>query len=213
MLNQLTHYLGTDVFREGVRRYLQQYAWQAAKLPDFMDTLGVVAGKDLSRWTQDWLYSAGTNSVQADVTCKNGLIERFELLQSASAAHPTLRQHALNVGLYALNGRLQVEHVEPVTIDGARTEIPALRGRVCPDMVYPNHGDPGFVKVLLDERSAKVADKAIALTQDSLLRSMLYQSLWDSVAEYRRTPGEYIETVARTIVTEAGCSGSGCSAG
>ena len=40
-----------------------------------------------------------------------------------------------------------------VTYAGAQTPVPGMNGAACPDLVYPNYGDWGFVKVQLDPRS------------------------------------------------------------
>ena len=66
-------------------------------------------------------------------------------------------------------------------------------GVTCPDLVYPNYQDWAFVKVNLDERSFKTTKNYLAQIQDPLLRSMLWQSLWDSVRDGKLPLNEYIQ--------------------
>ena len=70
-------------------------------------------------------------------------------------------------------------------------------------MVYPNHGDWGFVKVILDSQTeAKVAD-AIAYIEDDMLRSMFYQSLWDMVVAKQLSLADYVALVTANITSES----------
>jgi aminopeptidase N len=196
-LMQLRHLLGEDVFRRGVRQYLSRYSYQNAELQDFITSLGDAAGRDLSQWTQDWLYSAGVNSLKADYQCSNNRITEFSLMQSpASDALPTLREQKVqlalfNKGRYELNLMAQQE----VTYKGEHTRVEELVGEPCPDLVYPNYEDWGFVKVVLDERSFATARQELSKISDPLLRSMLWQSLWDSVENGELALDQYLNTV------------------
>jgi aminopeptidase N len=72
--------------------------------------------------------------------------------------------------------------------------VPALVGTACPDLVYPNYQDWGFVKVQLDKRSFETARSSLAKVDDALLRTMLWQSLWDGVRDGKLPLNEYIKT-------------------
>lgn len=196
VLQQLTHYLGEETFRQGVRHYIKKHAYKAAKLPDFMAPLDDLTKEDLSQWTEDWLNTPGTNSVKAEYQCHDGKLSEFVIVQSAAPAHPVLRQHSLNIGLFNLAEQVTLLHEEPVKISGERTAIEALIGKACPDLVYPNYRDWGFVKVLLDQKSHNNLVKAIPKVPDSMLRNMLYQSLWDMVEDRQLGVGQYIDIVA-----------------
>ncbi len=194
-LKQLRHMLGEEVFRKGVHNYLVKYSWQNAKLEDFIGSLGEAAGRDLSKWTQDWLYQAGVNTIAANYSCANGKIKTFSLQQTgASKALPTLREQRVQVGAFKLeNGKLVLAKNVPVTYAGARTNVPAMIGAACPDLVYPNYQDWGFVKVQLDQRSFDTARTTLAGVDDPLLRAMLWQSLWDGVRDAKLPLNDFIK--------------------
>ncbi|XQW83992.1 M1 family metallopeptidase [Thalassotalea piscium] len=59
VLKQLPYYLGEENFRLGVSNYLKKFSYKNTDLDDFIGELGKAAGKDMSEWTQDWLYNAG----------------------------------------------------------------------------------------------------------------------------------------------------------
>lgn len=196
-LKQLRHLLGDQVFRRGVSNYLKQYRYQNAELDDFINSLAKAANRDLSTWTQEWLYSAGVNTIKAEYRCEANRISEFNLLQSpASADLPTLREQKVQIALFT-KGRFDLRNdiTIPVTYRGKSTEVKQLIGELCPDLVYPNYGDWGFVKVELDDKSFATAKQQLSKMSDPLLRSMLWQSLWDSTREGKLSLDEYLSTV------------------
>ncbi|QOL52144.1 aminopeptidase N [Massilia litorea] len=196
-LMQLRHLLGAEVFRKGVHNYLTKYSYQNAKLDDFIGSLGEAAGRDLSGWTKEWLYQPGVNTIAAKFSCANGKVKNFTLQQSApSKALPTLREQRVQVATFRIeSGKLVALQTVPVTYSGVTTKVPALAGSACPDLVYPNYQDWGFVKVQLDKRSFDTARASLAKVDDPLLRTMLWQSLWDGVRDGKLPLNEYLKTV------------------
>ena len=197
-LQQLRHLLGEEVFRQGVHNYLVKYAYQNAKLEDFIGSLGEAAHRDLSGWTREWLYQPGVNTLAAQYVCKGGKIASFTLHQSApSAAMPTLREQRVQIGLFRAGAQLELSKNLAVTYKGADTKVPQLVGEACPDLVYPNYHDWGFVKVQLDKKSFTTAQESLGKVQDPLLRAMLWQSLWDGVRDAKFPLNAYLDTVLK----------------
>jgi aminopeptidase N len=203
-LMQLRHLLGADVFRKGVHNYLVKYQFRNATLDDFIGSLGEAAGRDLAPWTRQWLYQAGVNTIAASYTCKGGKIASFTLNQNApSAALPTLREQRVQVATFKLNGKqFDLARNVAVTYAGASTAVPALVGSACPDLVYPNYQDWGFAKVQLDKRSFDSARAHLAAVPDPLLRTMLWQSLWDGVRDGKLPLNEFIKTALHNAPAE-----------
>jgi aminopeptidase N len=203
-LKQLRHLLGAEVFRKGVHNYLVKYAYKNARLDDFIGSLGEAAGRDLGPWTQQWLYQAGVDTIAAHYSCANGKIKTFSLQQSApSAALPTLREQRVQVATFRLAGQqIGLDKNVAVTYSGAATPVPALVGAACPDLVYPNYQDWGFAKVQLDKRSFATAQSSLSKVSDPLLRSMLWQSLWDGVRDGKLPLNEFIKTALNNAPAE-----------
>jgi len=195
-LIQLRHLLGEEVFRKGVHDYLVKYQYRNAKLDDFIGSLGRAAGRDLTGWTKQWLYEAGVDTIAARYTCKGGKVAGFALEQTApSRALPTLREQRVQVAAFRLDGKdYKLARNVAVTYKGAKTPVPAMNGAACPDLVYPNFGDWGFVKVELDPRSFDSARNHLAQVDDPLLRAMLWQSLWDGVRDGKLALNDFLTT-------------------
>jgi aminopeptidase N len=195
-LVQLRHLLGEDTFRKGVHNYLVKYQYRNARLDDFIGSLGQAAHRDLSGWTREWLYQPGVDTIAADYSCKAGKISAFRLKQDAPAAFPTLREQRVQVAALRLDGgQYRVDRKVAITYKGASTAVPAMVGSPCPDLVYPNYEDWGFVKVQLDGRSFDSARAHLAGVPEPLLRAMLWQSLWDGVRDAKLPLNDFIATV------------------
>ncbi len=203
VLKQLTHLLGEETFRKGIHNYLSHYAYQNAELKDFITSLGDAAGRDLNGFAQQWLYQPGVNTITANYQCEGGKITNFTLEQSADAKFPTLREQRVQVALYQnKDNQLTFESAVPVTYQGKSTQVSELVGKSCPDLVYPNYQDWGFVKVNLDERSFATAKSALSSVEDNLQRSMLWQSLWDSARDGNLPMNEYLDIAIANVAKE-----------
>ena len=203
-LKQLRHLLGEEVFRKGVHNYLVKYQYKNATLDDFIGSLGEAANRDLSGWTKEWLYEAGVNTIAADFSCSAGKVSSFTLRQSASSKElPTLREQRVQVGLFQLGAQgLTLSKNVAITYKGAATVVPELKGATCPDLVYPNYQDWGFAQVRLDKKSFATAQASLSKVDDPLLRSMLWQSLWDSVRSAQLPLDAFLKTVLANAPAE-----------
>ncbi|MES2321782.1 MAG: aminopeptidase N [Pseudomonadota bacterium] len=200
-LKQLRHLLGEEVFRQGVHNYLVKYQYRNARLEDFFGTLGETAGRDLGPWTREWLYQAGVNTIEADYRCAAGKVAGFSLRQGATLASlPVLREQRVQVASFRFrDGKLARVKNIAVTYKGKVTPVPAMAGSDCPDLVYPNYQDWGFVKVVLDKRSFAAAGKHLRAVDDPLLRAMLWQSLWDGVRDGQYRLDAFIATALENL--------------
>lgn len=202
-LMQLRHLLGKSVFRKGVQNYLNKYSYKNAELDDFIGSLAEAAERNLDNWTKQWLYQAGVNTISAQFSCDNNKITKLILVQSADKNFPTLREQKVLLGLFKLqeNG-LELSKEIPIIYQGKTTKIKQAIGEDCPDLLYPNYQDWGFVKVNLDQRSFATAKNHLSRVSDPLLRSMLWQSLWDSVRDGELALDSYLDIALANISSE-----------
>jgi aminopeptidase N len=203
VLKQLPYYLGEENFRVGVSNYLKKFSYKNTELSDFMDELGKAADKDLTQWTQDWLYKAGLNSISVDYQCDGAKISSLSINQTAPEQYPTLREQRVQLGLYSFNGStMSLTKAIPVLYKGESTQIKEAVGQACPDLVYPNEGDWGYVKVVLDEKSLASVKKHINAIESKTMRLMLWQSLSDSVDDANLPADEFANFAMANIHKE-----------
>ena len=203
-LNQLRHLLGKDTFRKGIHQYLSENAYKNAVLDDFIASLAKASNRSLDTWKDQWLYKAGVNTINVNFECVNNVISSFEIEQSADIKFPTLREQKIQLALFNIKGdKLKQTKALPYIYKGQTTQVNELKGVQCPDLVYPNYEDWGFVKVQLDKASFKTAKQHVNKVEDPLLRSMLWQSLWDSVRDGQLSLNEYLDVAVNNISAES----------
>jgi len=203
VLKQLPYYLGEENFRVGVSTYLKKFSYKNTELDDFIGELGKAAGKDMKQWTQDWLYNAGLNTIKVDYQCNDNLISQMTINQTAPVDYPTLREQRVQVGLYNYaDSVMSLTNAIPVTYKGASTEVKDAIGQTCPDMVYPNEADWGFVKVDLDDKSLDSVQKHINAIDNTTIRLMLWQSLADSVRDANLSAEKFVRFAIANIEGE-----------
>jgi aminopeptidase N len=203
VLKQLPFYLGEEAFRVGVNNYLKKYSYKNTTLQDFTTELGKAANKDLSQWTQDWLYKAGLNTIEVDYQCKDQRITSFNIKQTAPQKYPTLRAQRVQIGLYQFSDQLMaLSETIAVTYQGANTQVTQALGKACPDLVYPNQDDWGYVKVNLDAQSLQAVKQHINAIDNNTVRLMIWQSLIDSVRDAKLSAKHFTDFALANIAGE-----------
>jgi aminopeptidase N len=185
VLKQLPYFIGEENFRRGVANYLVKHSYGNTQLSDFTGALADAAGMDLKDWSERWLNQAGLNSLQASYRCEDDQLTQLTLTQRAPKDHPTIRAQRIQIGLFNLQPGAAAKQIAklPVTYQGQKTDVPVPENTACPDLVYPNLDDWGYVKVLLDKTSRRTLESHIHSFTDTSLRMMLWQGLWDSVRD------------------------------
>ena len=209
VLRQLVAWVGPEEFMSGVREYFSKHAWQNTELSDLMAELEKASGRDLEKWGQLWLETAGVNTLTPEVSVgADGAISSFVILQSAIESEPTLRPHRLAVGFYNVNaaGKLERVHREELDVDGERTEVPALAGLARPDLILLNDDDLAYAKVRLDPKSLATATAHLKDFSQSLPRTLVWGSAWDAARDGQSPARGYVELILANIAEESDSS-------
>ncbi len=180
VLKQLVAWVGKDAFTEGVRRYFRRHEWANATLADFLGALEETSGRDLSAWAEEWLQTAGVNTIRASFTADNDAYTSFSLEQEGEP----LRSHRLAVGLYDLgdDGLTRRRRVE-LDVVGASTDVAELVGERAADLVLVNDDDLAYTKIRLDERSLDTLEAHLSDIVDPLARNLCWSATWDMVRD------------------------------
>jgi len=203
VLKQLRHYLGNEIFRQGVRIYLKRHAYANSTLSDFTDALSQAAGQPLQQWQQQWLTKAGANTIEVDYLCEQQKIKYLSIKQTAPLDYPVLRQQRIKIAFFKLikSDMKQIATI-PVTYLGSTTQVTAAQGLPCPDLIYPNADDWGYVKVNLDKNSKQTLQKTVNAFKSPLLRLMLWQSMWDNVRDAKTSLYDFLDFTIENISEE-----------
>lgn len=199
VLKQVSHLIGKEQFRNGVRQYFKKHAFKNAKRKDFIAELEAASGTELSEWTRDWLKREGVNSLRAAFTCDGETLSSLSLHQQAPHNWPLLRSHKTRVSLLSEDGN---DRLIDAAYSGESTNILPPTAFPCPVRVFPNAEDQDYVKVRLDPLSLKHARKELSLVKDPLERAMLWMTLWDMVQDAELPLNDYMHIVLSHLPAE-----------
>ena len=190
VLKQLQAYVGYEEFFAGVRKHFDNHAYSNATFDDLLGALEEASGRDLSGWAEKWLRTTGPSTLRPEIG------ESFAVLQEDP------RPHRVRVGLYKLvDGSVsRVKQIE-TDIDGERTEIPELAG-IEHDLAIVNDDDLTYAKMRLTPEHQQFALEHIGEIEDSLARTLIWSSLWESVRDGELAAREFVKLVAAHAAAE-----------
>jgi aminopeptidase N len=195
VLKQLAAYVGIEQFLRAMQVYFRQYEYGNTTLADLLGVLAEESGRDLSHWSQQWLETAGVNTLRPEFELDDaGRYTSFVIVQTA--AEPgggPLRDHRLAVGLYRGEGAklVRTERVE-LDVTGARTEVPDLVGVTRPELLLVNDEDLTYAKVRLDERSLATVVARVGDIDDRLPRALCWSAAWDMTRDGEMRGRDYV---------------------
>jgi len=203
-LRQLVAFVGLDEFVAGVRAYFAKNAWGNTELADLLAELEAASGRDLSRFTTDWLQTAGVNTMAAEFTeDADGRFASFAVRQTAHPQWPTLRQHRMAIGLYELDGDALVRTGRyELDVDGPSTDVPALVGVRRPDLILLNDDDLTYAKIRFDDRSLATLVAHVAGLPTALARALAWGATWDMCRDAQLSASDYVDLVLRGVAVE-----------
>jgi aminopeptidase N len=202
VLKQLVAWVGLDAFQQGVGRYLAANAGANATLRDLLDELERASGRDLARWSELWLETAGVNTLRTLVeTDAAGTIISAHVEQSAAPSHPTLRPHRLAIGCYSTDehGVLARTHRIELDVDGPTTAVSDLVGLARPELLLVNDDDLTYAKVRLDPASFATAIARLGELSDPVARAVVLGSAWDAVRDAELPANAFVRLVLGSV--------------
>ena len=91
--------------------------------------------------------------------------------------------------------------VVPARLEGAEAWIAAAAGRPAPDLVFPNHGDHGYARVLLPLRWPPCRTSSVGSTTHSCASSW-WGTLWEMIRSARYSSLAFLELVRTDLPAE-----------
>ncbi|HEV2286739.1 MAG TPA: M1 family metallopeptidase [Steroidobacteraceae bacterium] len=146
VLRMLESYLGPEVFRDGIRRYLRARAFANATTTDLWEALAAASGQDVAQVARDWTGQAGFPLVSVAARC-DAAGERTILL---SQRRYTLRAGDRAPGHWNVPLRIRAGSAAPRTELLTRDAQPSAAGR-CGEPLSLNADAIGFYRVQYDE--------------------------------------------------------------
>jgi len=209
VLKQLEFRIGSDTFRDGLRAYLKEHAYGNAEWSDLVAAFKATGGRSASTidaWADAWIKHRGMPEIDVAWSCSGGKIDQLVLTQHDVLPDGLVWPISNNITLdYAgqagvPNRMLRVDWSAP------SVSVSQALGLQCPAFLFVNSGDEAYGRILLDEKSERLAAREIIETpldeQDPLLRSMLWGALWENVHVANSAPRGYVELALKSLAVE-----------
>ncbi len=204
VLKQLVAWVGIEPFLEGLRAYFKEWEFGNPEFKDLLATLEKASGRELDGWAQEWLQTAGVNTLAPSFElAEDGTYASFAVAQTAHEDWPTLRRHRLGIGLYDdVDGALVRRDYLEIDVEGASTEVPELVGVKQPALLLLNDEDHAYAKIRLDERSLATAISSLSTFEDSLPRALVWGAAWDMTRDAEMRTRDWTDLVLANIGQE-----------
>lgn len=147
LLRMIERYVGTDVFREGVNRYIDEHAFRNASAADFWTTMAQVSGRPIERILPSFLDQPGAPLIELSVDCRRDgprLVARQQPLQ-AREARPSESALARRWQVPVCYRSSTSDAVACHLLEDTRAEW-AIAGDRCPQWVFGNVGGRGYFR-------------------------------------------------------------------
>lgn len=202
-LRQLVAWVGEDAFFTGIRAYFKKHAWGNTELQDLLVELEQACGRSLKDWTQRWLQTAGVNTLRPEIVVQDGKYKSVTIVQeppvSPVGVDQLLRPHHIGIGLYnRIDSQIKRDKRIEIDVDGARTDVPELVGQPVADLMLLNDGDYTFVKIRLDDNSAKTSATGLRDIEDGVARALIWGASWDMTRDAEMSASDYLSMVLNT---------------
>lgn len=200
VLKQMNRWLTPDAFRQGVQHYFKTHAYKNTELSDFIGALQKFSKKDFVGWSKVWLQQAGVDTLSVSMDCENMRL-RTVTLSSTSSLPAQFRPQALELGFYRVRGgKLSLTASKPIELEKHVQDYSF--DMPCPDLVYPNHNDHGYLKVSLSKEAVPVLASTISTLPEVLGRLMLWANLWQMVRDHQLPVQDYAAIASSQLGNE-----------
>ena len=198
MMRQLEMIVGERAFRDGLREYLQTYAFGNATWLDLVGILDARTPEDVAAWSRAWVEERGRPEFTAAVRVERGRIARLTLGMNDPLRRGLVWPQRLRVALGYGDGVREV----PVYVNARMTRVREAEGLPAPLFVLPNGGGLGYGLFVLDDASRSYLLGNVEQIADPLTRGSAWVALWDNLLEGRLTPAALVDAVVRAVPRE-----------
>jgi alanyl aminopeptidase len=155
VLTMTEEWLGREVFRRGIQRYMKKHGGGNATAKDFLDALSAEAGKDVTGVLGTFLDQGGAPLVTASLECGAGgakvlLTQQRYLRLGSKAPAPQTWRVPVCVD-YEAGGK---ESRACTLMESERVELALTDAKACPAWVFPNAEGAGYYRMQLAGEAA-----------------------------------------------------------
>ncbi len=191
VIKQLRAYMTPEAFKAGVQDYFKTHAYKNAELKDFIAALQGHTQRDLTLWADRWLRQSGTDKIAAKWTCTGDTLPEIELI-TTPVNDSKFRPQTIQLAMFKEKGG-QFKDTRSVRVELTTTKQVVTGPWPCPDFVYPNYQDDGYLAASLDTRTLSFVKANLSRIPDVFIRTMLWHDLWQMVRNTEMPLHDYVK--------------------
>lgn len=199
VLRALYSQLGPDVFRAGLKKFLEKHAYDNADWRDLAAALESAARKDLGRWSQRWLLAPSMPQVRCSwQTGEDGLVQRAVVSQRALGGEGSWPMN-LELLIFDADGSRRTALIQT---DALETRIKVLEGKPAPVAILANPQDVAYGQFVPDAISSMWMLANVPKLTDPLERACATAALYEAVREAELDPVQFAEMTITMLAGE-----------
>jgi len=176
VLRQAELYLGAAAFQAAVRDFVRGHDYGAADWRDLVHAFERASKRKLGPWADAWVQKRG----MATVRVRNGLLEEHDTLGEGTVWPMKLRL------------------LEGTSLRDVVLEKKAMRVKDNA-FVFPNAGDFGYGRFLLDAKSLEIALSPDFRAGSALLEAQVDEAIWEAVRDADLDPRRFLRYALRRL--------------
>jgi len=199
VMKQLERKVGEDTFRDGMREYLNAFAYGNATWPDLIAILDRLDPADLAAWSEVWVEEPGRPTIVADrVLEPGGALSAVSLRQEDPWGRGRVWPQTLDVHIQAGDEAF----VRVVELGDEGADVVLEEPGVHPDFILPNGGGVEYGLFRLDEASLGYLVTGVNAISDPVIRGTAWVTLWDAILEGRLDPARFMDAALVAVESE-----------
>ncbi len=195
MMRQLESLMGEQPFRDGLREYLEKYAYGNASWPDLISILDAHTPADLQAWNRVWVNEPGRPAFSYRMQAKNGKITKLGIMQQGEDGSPRIWPQLIELAL------IYPDHIDTLQVnaDRAMVTLPAAASKAVPLAVLLNASGQGYGLFPADQQLLA----QLPSLKNAVMRASAYISLYENMLSGRAvTPLQLLKTYCGLLTVE-----------
>lgn len=210
VMRHLERLVGEELFRDGLREYLDTFRYGNATWLDLIRILDSRSDRDLPEWSAAWVEEPGRPVIDVAVDVAPGVTDAAEL-----ADRPGPRT---SVTLHQTDpddrGRLWPQQIElllayddgdvriPASLSAATVAVDVGAARESPRFILPNAAGLEYGRFRLDDRSREALLVELPRFGDPLIRGIGWATLWEDVLDGDIAPELWLDRLLAGLAAE-----------
>jgi aminopeptidase N len=199
MMMQLELLMGSDSFREGLRKYLSEYSYENADWNDLISILDPLTPADLEKWSKNWVEKAGMPDIKAGIELSaDGTIIDYRIIQSSNTTGKPLLGMKFNIS--ESSGYNNPGYA--CALNSETLNITELRGKMFNNWILPNSNGLGYGTFYPDSISMQHLLNDTTYLADNLQRASWCVTLNEIFLNRRVSPLKYFTSIVNNLNAE-----------